>query len=370
MAVFKFKKYRIYNGLYKYHCGISVLKQKVIRQSNINHIIDETQKKEEEEKQQAYILVDKDMLNLIPVDKRILNLATKVDFKVFAEDEKTHMSLFLQADSVIDKEKKSKLKYAEKIYALESEKDKYDNFLENHLQSILRDNSLSLDEKTDIIYAASSDLTHKLYTNPDALENATLSENIVKPMLDTIIHNENTISSYLKIIEYDYYTHTHSLNVSVYALCLGNELNLDEEKLTSLGRAALLHDIGKSKIDPKIVNKQGKLTQEEFEMMKNHPTYGYEIANNYKIEDKNILEGIYQHHEKLDGNGYPNKLSDKQIGLFPKIISVCDIFDALTTRRSYKSAMKSFEALTLMKTTMNSHLDASILNTFIKMLHK
>ncbi|MCW8837576.1 MAG: HD-GYP domain-containing protein [Thiovulaceae bacterium] len=344
------------------------MKQKVIRQSKINAIIDNTQN-EKEEKKQAYILIDKDMMNLIPVDKRILNLGSKIDFKLFATDEKTHMSLFLQADTVIEKDEKYKLQYVEKVFALESEKDKYDNFLEHHLQNILKDDLLSLDEKTDVIYAASTDLTKNLYNNPDSLKNANLSENIVKPMLATIIHNENTISSYLKIIEYDYYTHTHSLNVSVYSLCLGNELNLDEDTLTSLGRAALLHDIGKSKIDPKIVNKQGSLTEEEFEMMKNHPTYGYEIAKEYNIKDQNIIDGIYKHHEKLDGNGYPNKLSSNEIGLFPRIISICDVFDALTTRRSYKPAMKSFEALSLMKTTMSSHLDFSLLSTFIKMLH-
>lgn len=342
------------------------MKYKVIRQSKINSISKDLR----EEKKRAYILLDNDTMKLVPVDKRMLNLGVKLDFKLFSIHEKTHMSLFLQADSVIDEDKKYKLQHVEKVYALESEKDKYNNFLELHLQKVIRDETLTLDEKTDIIYEASSDLTKELYNNPDALKNSSLSEHIVTPILDTILHNEDTISSYLKIIEYDYYTHTHSLNVSVYALCLGAQLNLEKDKLTALGKSALLHDIGKSKIDPNIVNKEGVLTNEEFEIMKNHPSYGYEVALHYNITDTDILDGIKHHHEKVDGLGYPNHLTGNHLGLFPRVICVCDVFDALTTKRSYKNAMSSYDALTLMKTHMASHFDTEILNIFIKMLHE
>lgn len=151
---------------------------------------------------------------------------------------------------------------------------------------------------------------------------------------------------------------------------LGAALGLDRQELTSLGRAALLHDLGKSKIQHNIVDKSGKLTYQEFEEMKAHPSLGHEIAINIGIDDKNMLDGIRHHHEKLDGTGYPDKLKGNEITLFPRIIGVCDIFDALTTRRSYKQAFTSFNALSLMKTQMDTHLDTSIVNAFIKMLHK
>ncbi|WP_373072940.1 HD-GYP domain-containing protein [Sulfurimonas sp.] len=341
------------------------MEHKTVRQSGINTL----SKAPRKEKEHAYILIDNDAMKLVPVDKRILNIGLKLDFKLFSIHEKTHMSLFLQAHSVIDEDKKQKLQHVEQVYTLESEKDKYNNFLESHIQDIVRDDTLTLDEKTDIIYEATTDLTKELYSNPDALKNSHLTENIVRPILETILYNEDTISSYMKIIEYDYYTHTHSLNVSVYSLCLGAELKLDKERLTALGKSALLHDIGKSEIDPNIVNKQGFLTDEEFETMKSHPGMGYEIALKYNINDKDILDGIKHHHEKVDGQGYPENLSNNSLGLFPRIICVCDVFDALTTRRSYKNAMHSFDALMLMKTHMSSHFDQSILNTFIRMLH-
>ncbi len=331
------------------------LKRRVIKQQKINSIYKDS--------------TEQRRVSFIPINKRVLELADKIDFQIFSADKKTHMSLFLQADSVIDQEKKSKLKHIEKVFTLESQKEKYNNFLEKHIQDILKNSTLSLDEKTDIIYEASTDLTKQLYSNPDSLRNSKLAQNIINPVLETVLHNEDTISSYLKIIEYDYYTHTHSLNVSVYALCLGAELQLKKERLTALGKAALLHDIGKSRIDPKIVNKKGALTDDEYETMKKHPDYGYILAKKYNITDKDILDGIKHHHEKIDGLGYPNHLKKDQLGLFPRVISVCDVFDALTTQRSYKKAMHSYDALMLMKTNMNSHFDNNILNSFIKMLH-
>ena len=310
--------------------------------------------------------VDKYML----IDKRTLSVDSKLKFNIYHKHEKSNMSLFLQSYNVIDPDVKSKLSEVEEIFAKKSDKEKYDSFLETNIQDILQDRNLSIDEKTDIIYESSSDLTQSLYSNPNALKNAKRSESIVAPVLESILYHNNTVSSYMKIIEYDYYTHTHSLNVSIYALCLGAWLKMDEDELKVLGRAALLHDLGKSTIDTNIVNKPGKLTQEEFETMKSHPTFGYESAKKIGILDEKLLDGIQHHHEKLNGLGYPSGLKGDEISQFARIIGVCDVFDALTTKRSYKEGMKSFEALGLMKKQMHDHLDMDIVNSFIKMLHQ
>ena len=332
-----------------------MLKRKKIKQFNINsnHI-------NKVEKQQSYI----------SAQKHFLELGDNLNFNVFSSYTPTSMSLFLQSDTVIDELQKQKLNQIEQIYISESDKNKYEHFVEDKLANILKNNSLSLDEKTQIIYTASTELTNSLYENPDALENAQRSKKIVTPILHSVIYNNDTISSYIKIIEYDYYTHTHSLNVSIYAMCLGAELNLNEEELTALGRAALLHDLGKSKIDHNIVNKDGKLTEDEFQQMKNHSALGYDIAINMGIKNQDILDGIHHHHEKLNGMGYPDGLKEDEISIFARIIGVCDVFDALTTKRSYKQAMSSFDALGLMKSQMTTHLDMKLVNTFIKMLHK
>lgn len=308
-------------------------------------------------------------LSYVLIDKRMLKVGDLIKFNLFFNDALTHMSLFLQSDTVIDQEHKTKLKEIERLYIHQKENDEYETFVEEKLQNTVEDDSISLDEKVDIVYTSTSRLTDSLYKNPDALENVQHSKKIVEPILETIFHNKKTIKSFFKIIGYDYYTHTHSLNVSIYALCLGFEMGLDEKTLNDLGCAALLHDLGKSNIDHRIVNKPGPLSQEEFEKMKTHPYLGYEIALKIGIKNRDILDGIKHHHEKLDGNGYPDRLKDNEITLFPRIIGVCDVFDALTTKRSYKPAMHSYDAIFLMKTRMPKHLDIKIIDTFIKMLH-
>lgn len=303
-------------------------------------------------------------------DKRFLHLGDNIDFNLYYHDKPTQMSLFLQSDTVIDKNKKKKLQEIEHLYIPHSEYRKYESFVEENLQVILEDETLSMDEKTEIIYTSSTDLTHSLFDNPNALENVQHSKKIVTPILQSIIHNNNTVASYLKIIEHDYYTHTHSLNVSIYAICLGAEMGLAENILADLGQAALLHDLGKSQIKYEIINKDGALSEAEFHEMKKHSELGYEIAISIGIDNQDILDAIRHHHEKLDGMGYPDNLRQNEIKMFARIIGVCDVFDALTTKRSYKAAMSSFDALMIMKHDMKTHLDMKIVNTFIKMLHK
>ncbi|SMP87573.1 HD domain-containing protein [Epsilonproteobacteria bacterium SCGC AD-308-P11] len=131
--------------------------------------------------------------------------------------------------------------------------------------------------------------------------------------------------------------------------------------------AALLHDLGKSKIDPAIVNKDGKLTDKEFTEMKKHPELGYAIGLKLGIKNRQVLEGIRLHHEKMDGTGYPFRMRGENIPYYARIIGICDIFDAMTSRRSYKKPMTSFEALLLMKTTMHTQIDPKLLKSMIEM---
>ena len=331
-------------------------KQTKIQQSAIKSVASEDKKVSDH----SYVLVE----------KKFLRSGEDLNFNLYSHPDPTHMSLFLQSHTVMNEVHQKKLREMEKVYVHRRQREKYDAFIEENLQNVLKDDSLTMDEKSEIIYSTSTELMDALYGDPEALGNAQRSKKIVTPILQSVLYEEDTIASYVKIINYDYYTHTHSLNVSVYSICLGAQLGLLEEELSLLGRSALLHDLGKSKIDANVVNKVGTLTQLEFQQMQNHSKYGYDIAIKLGIKNQKLLDGIRHHHEKLDGNGYPDGLSDERITLFPRIIGVCDVFDALTTKRSYKAAMRSYDALLMMKGNMAEHLDMKILNAFIKMLHK
>lgn len=311
---------------------------------------------------------DKKSIRYKSIDKRLLTEGARLDFSVYESNPaKTVMSIFLQSDSVIDGNSKVRLREIETLFIADEEYEKYKLYAQKHLQSIANSPDISFAEKASIVYEKASEVMNELFCNPDALGNMQKSQAIVNGFVSLALQNEATLSSVMQIAAHDYYTHTHSINVSIYSLSLAKFIGLKDKDLEDMGMASMLHDLGKSRVDWEIINKNGKLSDAEFEQMKKHPGSGYEIAVEMGITDKRILAGIRSHHEKLDGKGYPDGLTDKQISLFPRIIAVCDVFDALTTKRSYKDAMTSFEAIKIMKEHMSTHLDMRLVNTLIKM---
>lgn len=306
----------------------------------------------------------------LSIDKRILTENELLEFNIFKSDqEHTQMSLFLQADSVVSGDDKVRLREIENLYVSEEENDKYQNYVEKHIQTIAASKNIPVEKKAEIVYKKATEIMEDMFTNPDALANAERAKNVVGGFVNIVFHNQFAINSLMQITAHDYYTHTHSINVSLYSLALGSFLQLDEAELQILGIAALLHDLGKSEVDYKIINKNGKLTDSEFRQMKKHPAEGHHIALQMGITDERILTAIRHHHEKMDGTGYPDGLKSSEISLFARLIGTCDIFDALTTKRSYKDAMTSFQALSIMKNQMSPHhVDPKMLIALTKML--
>lgn len=302
------------------------------------------------------------------IDKRLITEGQNIDFTLYeANDDKTQMTLFLQSDTVVDGDKKVYLRGIEQLYVSDEEFEKYQSYAEKHLQSIANNPDIPFTDKADIVYKKASSVMDELFKNPDSLENMKRSQNIVDGFVNLALQDEATLESIMKIAAHDYYTHTHSINVSIYSLSLAKFLGLKDKDLEDIGMASMMHDLGKSKVDAAIINKNGKLSDAEFNEMKNHPQRGYDIALNMGINDKRILSGIRDHHEKLDGGGYPRGLKDKQLSLFARIIAVADVFDALTTKRSYKDALSSFSAISIMKNQMDTHLDMRLVNALVQM---
>lgn len=174
---------------------------------------------------------------------------------------------------------------------------------------------------------------------------------------------ENAIFSLVKTIETrDFYTAGHSRRVARIAACIGGEMGLPEEEILILNKSSLLHDIGKLGIPDNILNKTGKFNQEEFTSIKEHPAKGEEICKNLRLNNQ-ILKVIRSHHEKLDGSGYPDGLKGAQLDLLTKIVTVADIFDALTTVRPYRGTKTVDEAVSIMdQEAQEGKLDIAIVN--------
>jgi HD-GYP domain-containing protein (c-di-GMP phosphodiesterase class II) len=165
----------------------------------------------------------------------------------------------------------------------------------------------------------------------------------------------------------DSYTSGHCDRVSDMSVRIGESMGLEQRELLRLKWSAKLHDIGKIGIPEAILTKEGKLTEEEYAVIKQHPELGRRILNDIPDADT-ILGGVMHHHERLDGKGYPYGLSGDQIGMQARIIAVSDVWDALTSRRSYRDAISHNEALNIMQSGRGSHFDPVVLDHFIKII--
>ncbi|WP_156288511.1 HD-GYP domain-containing protein [Oceanobacillus salinisoli] len=172
--------------------------------------------------------------------------------------------------------------------------------------------------------------------------------NVVQKLMDEIRHQEKSLSLLTDIFLTDNYIFQHSLNVTIYSLAIGVNLNLPNKKLMDIGIGSLLHDVGKIFIDQEILQKPDKLTDEEFEVIKSHTEIGYKFLNsNFGISSV-VAHCAYDHHERLDGSGYPRGLSGDQLHTYAKIIGVADVFDAVTSNRVYRDAMLPHEGLEIL----------------------
>jgi len=191
----------------------------------------------------------------------------------------------------------------------------------------------------------------------------------ISPMLQEIISHQNILGRLRQIDIEDAYTYKHSVDVCMLSVMIGKWLNLTPEMLNHLAVSALLHDIGKSKIPLEILNKPGKLTAEEFELVKKHTIFGYEMIKN-STEIPEIAYGILQHHERMDGTGYPYGLKGEDIHLFGRIIAVADIFDTMTSERVYKKKESPFKTAELLGDNRFGELDPYICSVFLDNISK
>ncbi|OGR34552.1 MAG: hypothetical protein A2051_13805 [Desulfovibrionales bacterium GWA2_65_9] len=189
---------------------------------------------------------------------------------------------------------------------------------------------------------------------------------LVESFIDSVFRNEAAAVTLFKLRGFDEYTYTHSINVSILAVLLGKHLGLDKPTLLKLGLAGMYHDVGKAKIPESILNKPGKLTGGEFQAMKAHPLEGYKIMQKQVDLDPEILRAVVEHHERHDGSGYPRGLMSEDIGRFSRIISVVDVYDALTSRRVYKDAMAPAKALGMMYQWRDKDFPPNAIENFIR----
>lgn len=257
----------------------------------------------------------------------------------------------------------------ETLYIQSDDVAKYQQYIENNISTILHDNEIPSQEKMGILYESTHHMMSAVFTDPRSTDSIRRGRKMIEHTVDYLLEQGDVLGDLHQVMAYDYHVYTHSVNVCVYGLSLALRSGIiDPDALKDFGSGLLLHDVGKSEIDPEIVNCPGKLTDAQFDEMKMHTVYGYEILDSHAETTPLILDVTRHHHEKLHGRGYPDGLSEDKISNFVRIATIADIFDALTTKRVYKDELTTYDALQLMAQEESSGLDTAYLNTFVQML--
>ncbi|MEW6050292.1 MAG: HD-GYP domain-containing protein [Candidatus Zixiibacteriota bacterium] len=256
----------------------------------------------------------------------------------------------------------------DRLYVPIDKKAEYQQYIERNLDKILVDPTIQEEKKAAILYDTSTNLVKDVLSNPTFGDNIHRSKNLVENTVEYILRGRDAFLNLLRITSFDYYTFTHSVNVCTFSIALAQQMGFkDEQFLNQLGVGALLHDIGKSKISDRIINKRSALTPIEFEIMKKHPKWGVDILQETALVAEPSYYPVLQHHERGDRRGYPSGLSLDDMHIYSRIVAIADSFDAMTTQRVYQKAMDTFPALKIMFSLKGAY-DEQLLRSFVELM--
>ncbi len=315
----------------------------------------------------------KTYLDYYPIEKGILLPGSKVNFNVYKKNV-LDVELCFGPDKQEDPSGTVPEDIQSSQFAIAIHNDdisSYKKYINDLTLELRKNGNNTSTAQFSILRENSKFIIKDVLEDPRSGETIQKAGDLVETLTEAILNNQSNFASLLTINTHDYYTYTHSLNVCSLSIGLGTALNFRKDPdLLELGLGALLHDIGKCTIDPRILNKPGKLTDEEFATIQNHVVAGKEILKDSKNNiPHNSLLSILQHHEKLSGKGYPYKLKGSQISIFGRIGALVDFYDALTTERSYKKAFSPFEAFELLSKIQEDY-DYDLIKSLIVMLGK
>ena len=297
-----------------------------------------------------------------------LNMGQYLVFDIYIQRSSDYI-IIIEKGTLLSQELFTKLKHQEKLFIL-----KEDIYKKDLTYKSLQDYTLNNQKDMGVNLGLLNTINQQLFTNylnskEDDIEIES-AKSIVKTIIFLIQNNPNFLKEIIPHFSNEHELSTHSLSVCIYSLSIAILLKLQNHELVQLGTAAILHDVGLKKIDDKLLDKNDKLSTYEMKEIQKHPLYSTKIIKQNLIFDPYIIDAITHHHENYDGTGYPDSLEAKDISIFASIISIADVFDALTNNRPARKAYKSFEALKIMMQdeSMAHKFNHTYLQLFLKLL--
>jgi HD-GYP domain-containing protein (c-di-GMP phosphodiesterase class II) len=248
-----------------------------------------------------------------------------------------------------------------KLYVSATEHRQFQSYLRESLDSCLTNESLSVTRRFDILNEVVREVLGDAFRSGDVDKTVSQTSELGQRTVDMICRADTVASELRGVLYHDYHTFTHSANVAYYCVMLAKDLGItDKQVLNEIATGALLHDVGKLEIAESILTKEGKLNEQEFAIIKRHPTTGFRKLCTRDDLHFGQLMMVYQHHERLDGKGYPVGVGGSEIHEWARICMVADIFEALTSNRPYRAGMAPEAALEIMDRNVGTGLDARI----------
>lgn len=195
-----------------------------------------------------------------------------------------------------------------------------------------------------------------------------LAKQAVAECVNSILHSPDAALWLTQLKNKDEYTAQHSLNVCILSIVLGRHISLSEASLNNVGLCGLMHDVGKMLVPLTILNKPGRLDEDEMRIMQSHTSLGHELLKSSPEMYAGAIEVAHSHHERLDGKGYPRQLRHVDLTLFTKIVTIADLYDAMTSDRVYQTGRTHLEATKVMFDLMGQHLDETLVLKFVESL--
>lgn len=279
--------------------------------------------------------------------------------------------LFKAADTELTMKKRQQLMEngVTTLYVRDDDAGVYYEFVDRTIGQVLASEKTSYEEKSKVLYQTSYALVRSTFERPQSPMLIATNEKMVTHTVSMLAAEPTVLRTMVSLFAFDYSLYTHSVHVAV----LGTGLLLDSRSHTAetaknMAMGFLLHDIGKSRVPADIVRKPGMLTPWEIRQMEKHPDFGAGLMQSHETIHPHALEIIQNHHESLDGSGYPRHLTADAQSLETRVCCVADVFDALTSHRVYKPAMRAYDAIQNMMTRMKEKLDQDIVEHLIHQL--
>jgi len=306
-----------------------------------------------------------------PISPAVLCPETTTEFQVYLKHGQEFV-LYTRERERYTPELKQKLvdNGVETVYVPSSQRLLYEAYLLDNLGMILEDSSIPVRIRSRVFLDTSTRLVRSIFQSK-------LPEGVTQDMFDQLhslvtsslqfLSLDEAVRQIGRLVSHDYQTFTHSVHVFTYSMSIMSKGHLEESDLIDAGIGALLHDIGKTRVPRRILQKPGRLEPDEWEVVKGHPVLGLSLCSSITL-DHTTINCILFHHEKFDGSGYPSGMEGRDIPWPVRVITVCDVYDAITSKRPYAEAETPFSALSTMKTEMSGALDMDVFKHLVRLL--